>query len=165
MTLKLIMIRCPDDVAPERREVLGGEFSIGRGKDNQWVVPDADRHLSKKHCELIYGAGEWELHDLSTNGTFLNNASDPIGKGASQKLRHGDRIKFGLYEIEVSLDEDAAAGDHNRFAAYGQPGADLPFRSDLPSYHKGRSARFGVDVGCAGLANSARRLRSPRAQS
>src|SRR5258706_350009 len=30
------MIRCPDNVAPERREVRGGEFSIGRGRDNEW---------------------------------------------------------------------------------------------------------------------------------
>ncbi|WP_428668470.1 type VI secretion system-associated FHA domain protein TagH [Reyranella sp.] len=141
MTLKLVMIRCPDDVAPERREVRGGEFSIGRAKDNQWVVADAGRHLSKKHCQLIYGAGEWELRDLSTNGTFINNASDPIGKGASQKLRHGDRIKFGLYEIEVSLDEDPAAPDHDRFAAYDRGGsADLPSRSELPPYHGGRSS-------------------------
>ena len=108
MTLKLVMIRCPDNVAPERREVRGGEFSIGRGKDNQWVVADPDRHLSKKHCQFTYGVGEWELQDLSTNGTFLNQASDPIGKGASQKLRHGDRVKFGLYEIEVIIDEEEA---------------------------------------------------------
>jgi len=86
------MIRCPDNVAPERREVRGGEFSIGRGKDNQWVVADPDRHLSKKHCQFTYGVGEWEVQDFSTNGTFLNQSSDPIGKGASQKLRHGDRV-------------------------------------------------------------------------
>ena len=35
MTLKLVMIRCPDNVAPERREVRGGEFSIGRGQGNR----------------------------------------------------------------------------------------------------------------------------------
>ena len=70
MTLKLVMIRCPDNVAPERREVRGGEFSIGRGKENQWVVADPDRHLSKKHCQFTYGVGEWELQDFSTNGTF-----------------------------------------------------------------------------------------------
>src|SRR5262249_9970562 len=108
VTLKLVMIRCPDNVAPQRREIRGGEFAIGRGQDNEWVVPDPARHLSKRHCRVIYypGEGEWELHDLSTNGTFLNQAADPIGRGAAQKLRHGDRIKFGLYEIEVSIDED-----------------------------------------------------------
>ena len=49
VTLKLVMIRCPDNVAPERREVRGGEFSIGRGQDNEWVIPDPERHLSKRH--------------------------------------------------------------------------------------------------------------------
>jgi type VI secretion system protein ImpI/type VI secretion system protein len=111
VTLKLVMIRCPDNVAPQRREVRGGEFSIGRGQDNEWVIADPERHLSKKHCRLVYNAGDWELHDLSTNGTFLNQASDPIGRGAVKKLRHGDRIKFGLYEIEVTIDEEGIATD------------------------------------------------------
>jgi type VI secretion system protein ImpI/type VI secretion system protein len=101
----LVTIRCPDNVAPERREIHGGEFSIGRGRDSDWVVADPERHLSKRHCRLVYEGGDWELEDLSTNGTFVNQSNDPIGKGASQKLRHGDRIKFGLYEIEVVLDE------------------------------------------------------------
>lgn len=130
MTLKLVMIRCPDNVAPERREVRGGEFSIGRGKDNQWVVADPDRHLSKKHCQFVYGIGEWELHDFSTNGTFLNQASEPIGKGASQKLRHGDRVKFGLYEIEVIIDEEeAVARERDSF---------LSPRSDVRPYQDAR---------------------------
>lgn len=109
MTLKLAMIRCPDNVAPQRREVRGGEFSIGRGQDNEWVIADPDRHLSKKHCMLAYGGGEWALHDLSTNGTFLNQASEPVGRGIVQKLRSGDRIKFGLYEIEITIEEEEEA--------------------------------------------------------
>jgi type VI secretion system FHA domain protein len=129
------MIRCPDNVAPERREVRGGEFSVGRGKDNQWVVADPDRHLSKKHCQFVYGVGEWELQDLSTNGTFLNQASDPIGKGASQKLRNGDRIKFGLYEIEVIIDEEESARERDSFLAGHDP---LPSRSDVRPYQDAR---------------------------
>jgi len=112
VTLKLVMIRCPDDVAPQRRVVSGGEFSIGRDQDNEWVVADPERHLSKKHCRLVYNAGSWQLYDLSTNGTFLNQDSEPVGRGVAQKLRNGDRIKFGLYEIEVTIDEEEAAFDH-----------------------------------------------------
>ena len=129
------MIRCPDNVAPERREVRGGEFSIGRGKDNQWVVADPDRHLSKKHCQFTYGVGEWEVQDLSTNGTFLNQSSDPIGKGASQKLRNGDRVKFGLYEIEVIIDEEESAREHDDFLAHHDPS---PSRSEVRPYHDAR---------------------------
>ena len=135
MTLKLVMIRCPDNVAPERREVRGGEFSIGRGKENQWVVADPDRHLSKKHCQFTYGVGEWELQDFSTNGTFLNQASDPIGKGASQKLRNGDRVKFGLYEIEVIIDEEESAREHDDFLAHHDPS---PSRSEVRPYQDAR---------------------------
>jgi type VI secretion system FHA domain protein len=140
------MIRCPDNVAPERREVRGGEFSIGRGKDNQWVVADPDRHLSKKHCQFTYGVGEWEVQDFSTNGTFLNQNSDPIGKGASQKLRNGDRVKFGLYEIEVIIDEEEAGREHDNFLAHHDP---LPSRSEVRPYHDAR------------LPNSASMLDSP----
>jgi len=135
VTLKLVMIRCPDNVAPERREVRGGEFSIGRGKDNQWVVADPDRHLSKKHCQFVYGVGEWEVQDHSTNGTFLNQAGDPIGKGASQKLRNGDRVKFGLYEIEVIIDEEEAAREQDNFLAHHDPS---PSRSDVRPYQDAR---------------------------
>ena len=150
MTLKLVMIRCPDNVAPERREVRGGEFSIGRGKDNEWVIPDPERHLSKRHCRLVYSVGDWQLHDLSANGTFLNRASEPVGKGASAKLRNGDRIKFGLYEIEVMIDEDeeGAARDHegslsglrrDDFAMRDAP----PSRADLRHYDDpGHDARL-----------------------
>jgi type VI secretion system FHA domain protein len=135
VTLKLVMIRCPDNVAPERREVRGGEFSIGRGKDNQWVVADPDRHLSKKHCQFVYGVGEWEVQDLSTNGTFLNQAGDPIGKGASQKLRNGDRVKFGLYEIEVIIDEEESARERDNFLAVHDPS---PSRSEVRPYQDAR---------------------------
>lgn len=143
MILKLVMIRCPDNVAPERREVRGGEFSIGRGQDNQWVVADPERHLSKKHCRFVYGAGEWELQDLSTNGTFINQASESIGKGAAQKLRNGDRVKFGQYELEVIIDEEEAAPERDGFLA-GQRRSDvamhdpLPPRSDVRPYHDAR---------------------------
>lgn len=71
--------------------------------------------MSKRHCQLVYdtGEGEWELHDLSANGTFVNHASEPLGRGATQKLRHGDRIKFGQYEIEVTIDEDEAVAERD----------------------------------------------------
>ena len=162
MTLKLVMIRCPDNVAPERREVRGGEFSIGRGRDNEWVVADPERHLSKRHCRLVYSVGDWELHDLSANGTFLNGASDPVGQGSAEKLRNGDRIKFGLYEIEVTIDEDAegAAPDRGRSLASLRPDdvamrEPLPSRSDIRHYSdSGNDARMPQSGSLLDVSNS-----------
>jgi type VI secretion system FHA domain protein len=162
VTLKLVMIRCPDNVAPERREVRGGEFSIGRGRDNEWVIADPERHLSKRHCRLVYSVGDWELHDLSANGTFLNGASDPVGQGSAEKLRNGDRIKFGLYEIEVMIDVDAegAAPDRGRSLASLRPDdvamrEPVPSRSDIRHYNDaGNDARMPPSGSLLDVSNS-----------
>jgi type VI secretion system protein ImpI/type VI secretion system protein len=156
------MIRCPDNVAPERREVRGGEFSIGRGRDNEWVIADPERHLSKRHCRLVYSVGDWELHDLSANGTFLNGASDPLGQGSAEKLRNGDRIKFGLYEIEVTIDEDAegAAPDRGRSLASLRPDdvamhEPVASRSDIRHYNDaGNDARMPSSGSLLDVSNS-----------
>ncbi len=66
MPLTLSILRCPENVPPESRQVSGGEFSIGRGPGNDWVLPDPDRHLSKRHCVLAFRDGAWQLADTRT---------------------------------------------------------------------------------------------------
>jgi type VI secretion system FHA domain protein len=102
MTLTLTMLRCPNQVAPEMREVPGGEYSIGRGAENDWILADPERFLSKQHCVLAFRSGGWQIADLSTNGTFLNSDSNPIGP-AARNLNDGDRLRLGPYEIEVRV--------------------------------------------------------------
>jgi type VI secretion system protein ImpI/type VI secretion system protein len=119
MTLTLSMLRCPDAVPPQTRTVVGGEFSIGRGVDNDWVLPDPERSLSRRHCVLAYRSGGWQVADLSANGTFLNR--EPIGPGNPRDLRNGDRLRFGEYELEVRIAETmtprrAPAGRDDPFA-------------------------------------------------
>jgi type VI secretion system FHA domain protein len=153
VTLTLVMIRCPDNVAPERREVHGGEFTIGRGDAAQWVIPDPERHLSKKHCRIVYSMGDWELYDLSTNGTYINRASDPIGRGVAQKLHNGDRIKFGLYELEVQIEGDdmaAPAPESDRSDFLTSRHRQTDFVRDPPQ----RSGAFG-DIGLPDVGSSA----------
>ncbi|MBN8889082.1 MAG: FHA domain-containing protein, partial [Rhodospirillales bacterium] len=108
MALTLSVLRCPDAVPPETRTVTGGEFSIGRGPDNQWTLADPDKFLSKRHCVLAFRSGGWQLADVSTNGTFLNRDTDPVGAGAPRDLRDGDRLRLGNYEIEIRIAEEAA---------------------------------------------------------
>ena len=108
MQLTMTVLRCPDSVAPETRNVSGGEFSVGRGPGVDWVLPDPERLLSKRHFAVAFRAGVWQLADTSTNGTFLNREGDPIGAGDVRSLRDGDRLRLGAYEIEVRLVEEAA---------------------------------------------------------
>jgi len=132
MTLTLTMLRCPDAVPPQTRSVEGGEFSIGRGPDNDWVLPDPERGLSKCHCVFAYRSGGWQVADLSTNGSFLNRESDPIGRGQIRDLRNGDRINLGPYEIEVRIAEAAAPRAEQRTVN--------PFTEDVFAAQNARAA-------------------------
>jgi type VI secretion system FHA domain protein len=107
MQLSLTVLRCPDQVTPEARSVSGGEYHVGRGPDVDWVLPDPERLLSKKHFAVAFRGGAWQVADTSTNGTYMNAEQDPIGKGTLRTLRDGDRLRLGAYEIEVRLEEDA----------------------------------------------------------
>ena len=125
MDLQFTVLRCPDAVPPETRSVPGGEFSVGRGPGVEWVLPDPERVLSKRHFVVAYRGGTWQIADTSTNGTFLNRENEPIGQGGIRPLRDGDRLRLGSYEIEVRLVEAA------RGAAPGRGGAS-PFPFDDP---------------------------------
>lgn len=129
MELTLTVLRCPDSVVPEQRRVPGGDYRIGRGADCDWVLPDPDRLLSKQHCVLEFRSGGWEVRDTSTNGTFVNHASAPVGREQSAVLNDGDRIRLGAYEIEIRV-EQAAAGSWQGASAMpmapAAPGWDDP---------------------------------------
>src|SRR4051812_21000267 len=129
MQLTMTVLRCPDTVAPETRSVSGGDFSVGRGPGVDWVLPDPERLLSKRHFAVAYRSGIWQLADTSTNGTFLNRDVAPIGAGDVRNLRDGDRVRLGVYEIEIRLVEDAVARPD---AASGGPFGMDPFASPRP---------------------------------
>ncbi|MBV9734342.1 MAG: type VI secretion system-associated FHA domain protein TagH [Acidisphaera sp.] len=131
MQLTLTVLRCPDAVPPQTRQVSGGEFSLGRGPENDWVLPDPDRHLSKRHCMLAFRSGAWQVADLSTNGTFLNREAEPLGQGAPRIVHDGDRLRLGAYEIELRLAEQAGMGTGGAARRPGSdPRTDDPFGDD-----------------------------------
>jgi len=102
MTLILTILRSPDQTV-ETRHLEDGEFSIGRGNENDLVLPDPERHLSKRHCLLKFRHGAWHVADLSANGTFHNRDEEPLGPGAPRELKDGDRLRIGLYQIGIRL--------------------------------------------------------------
>ena len=121
MTLTLTVLRCPERVAPETRQIEGGELSIGRAPDNDWVLPDPERDLSKHHCVLAYRSGGWQILDLSANGTFLNRDREPVGRDQSRPLNDGDRLGLGPYEIEVRIAETPAFASRRRAPTLSLP--------------------------------------------
>jgi type VI secretion system FHA domain protein len=106
MTLTLTVLRCPPTVAAEVRQVSGDKFLIGRGPDNDWVLPDPSKHLSKRHCVIAFGQGVWKVTGTSTNGTFVNRVDTPLERRAPHTLIDGDRLILGSYEIAVGVVDD-----------------------------------------------------------
>jgi type VI secretion system protein ImpI len=99
---------------------------IGRDRHLDWTLPDPARLISGKHCEVHYRDGGYWLHDVSTNGTFLNGADQRMR--GPHRLRSGDRFIIGHYIIGVSLDlvegEAVGSGPANASAAAAPRSAD-----------------------------------------
>ncbi len=105
MTLRLSIEnvdRLPDG-GPIRIEVKGRGLDLGRNSHLDWSLPDPSRSISGKHCEIRYREGGYWLHDVSTNGTFVNGAEYRLD--APHLLRDGDRLGIGPYIIAVSVEE------------------------------------------------------------
>ena len=87
---------------------VSGRRSIDIGRDSHldWTLPDPTRFISSKHAEIRYREGGYWLHDVSTNGTFLNGGDHRMQ--APHRLRNGDRFTIGHYIIAVALDADQA---------------------------------------------------------
>jgi len=85
-----------------------GSISIGRATQNDWVLQDPERILSKNHCKVHYQDGAYFLTDLSANGTFLNDSDQRIPRNQTVSLQDGDRFTLGEYEIEATLIPGAA---------------------------------------------------------
>jgi type VI secretion system FHA domain protein len=130
MPLTLTMLRCPPSVALEMRMVTGGEFSIGRSNDNDWVLPDPEKEISRRHCVIAYRNGVWCVAGTSSNGTFVNFDGDPLESRTPHALGSGDRIRMGSYEIEVTLDESAHTPSSRRFGGTPAHGHHSPFDDD-----------------------------------
>ncbi|HXN88112.1 MAG TPA: type VI secretion system-associated FHA domain protein TagH [Methylocella sp.] len=82
----------------------GRGLEIGRNENLDWTLPDPLRIVSGKHCEVRCRDGAYWLHDVSTNGTFLND--NPRRIQTPYRLRHGDRLLIGPYVIGVAIVED-----------------------------------------------------------
>lgn len=106
-------------------DVRGG--SIGRLDTNDWALPDPDRFVSSRHAVVRFAGGAFCLEDVSTNGTFLNAPHLAVGKEEPARLKDGDRVYIGDYEILVQLiDDGAPAGEQRSLESLGAAGPAAP---------------------------------------
>ena len=132
LVLQLVNETTLPDGGPVSYHVSGKRgIDIGRGSHLDWTLPDPTRYISSKHCEVRYRDGGYWLHDVSTNGTFLNGAEQRMR--APHKLRNGDRFTVGQYIVAVTIDgpEEAGGEDLSRSATPPQPLSDQELWADV----------------------------------
>jgi len=99
---------------------VSGKRSVDIGRDQHldWTLPDPTRFISGKHCEIHYRNDAYWLHDVSTNGTFLNGSDQRMR--SPHELKNGDRLAIGQYIVGVSLESGSPAiSDRNLAVSSG----------------------------------------------
>jgi type VI secretion system protein ImpI len=104
LTLRIENLTTLPDGGPLSVSIKGKRgLDIGRDQYLDWTLPDSSRFISGKHCEVRWHDGAYWLHDISTNGTFLNGADSRLK--APHRLRDGDRFTIGQYIIAATMDD------------------------------------------------------------
>lgn len=73
----------------------GEQFKFGRSADKSNIVFDStDADISREHCIVRYANGIYQVTDISTNGTYLEDGT-PIGRGNTVNVAPGRIILLG----------------------------------------------------------------------
>ena len=120
MALRLTIISDQGAGLGERASILIDKagIRIGRAPDNEWALPDPNRYISAHHARISYRNGSYIVEDTSTNGLYLNDELEPVGRLGPQPLRAGDMLRMGPYQISVR-DGDSPAMDASAIVPYG----------------------------------------------
>jgi FHA domain-containing protein len=91
-------------VAQPSRHLFGAEGgSFGRSQKCDWVLADPQCILSSVHGRISLVSGTFILVDDSTNGIFIENSFEALGRGNSVILHDGLKFRAGGYQIEARL--------------------------------------------------------------
>jgi type VI secretion system FHA domain protein len=160
-------------VLSEQREQLGalgsivvgvGGGGIGRASDNDWVLPDPQRYLSAHHARIQFKHGSYLLLDTSTNGVYVNDGTAPIGRRGTHQLRDGDILRFGNYQVAVSIDSEPsqeAPEAIDFFPVHAEPFAtqSIPGRPDIGASLQVHDLLDGGAPAPSGATSSSLRMR------
>lgn len=107
MSLQMKLISDHTEIIGDDSERLFGEKggTIGRSLQNDWILPDPDRFISGRHAVIDFRSGIYYIADLSTNGVYINDDREPIGKGNPRRLFSGDIVRMGDFEFGITIDE------------------------------------------------------------
>ncbi|HEV2609617.1 MAG TPA: type VI secretion system-associated FHA domain protein TagH [Noviherbaspirillum sp.] len=105
LTLRIQSYRSQPMSAPmvKRFDASGG--SVGRTPENDLVLNDPSKYISRAHAKVAFRDGAYYLADTGSNPSMVNQR--PLGNGREVKLAHGDLLTIGDYVIEVVVEAES----------------------------------------------------------
>ena len=88
-----------------RFDEMGG--TIGRADNNQLVLPDPERSISRLHAKVVFRAGQYAIVDNGSNPIGVNGSAVPAGR--EQIIQPGDQVQIGSYLLTVTAAAPAGA--------------------------------------------------------
>ncbi|NDW04492.1 type VI secretion system-associated FHA domain protein TagH [Jiella pacifica] len=128
-----------DNGGPTGFSATDRSFEIGREPPRDFVLPDPERMISSRHCEVRFEGGGFLLIDHSTNGTFVNGSDSRLAR--PKRLETGDRIQIGHYVLAVRIEAGSGGWDEgpSPLSLPAGPGRGKP----LPPPLEGNGAAMG----------------------
>ena len=115
---------------------MGG--NIGRAENNQLVLPDPERTISRVHAQVVFRNGRYAIVDRGSNPISINGR--PLGNGQEALIQAGDELQIGGYAMRVeaaSASPGAAAPDP--FADFAGLASSAPVAGRAPPPAAARS--------------------------
>jgi FHA domain-containing protein len=135
---------------------ISGQFdetggNIGRAENNQLVLPDPERTISRVHAQVVYRNGRYAIVDRGSNPIAVNGR--PLGNGKETLLQPGDEILIGGYSLRVEAGGSAAgAPAADPFADFAGLAAAAPRQSLAAAPPQASGAAFGDPLAAFGSA-------------
>jgi type VI secretion system FHA domain protein len=82
--------------------------TLGRAPDNDLVLPDPEKVISRTHAVIRFENGAFYLSDTSLAGTTITNRDITLHRDSAQntvRLENGDQLRIGDYDLTVMISE------------------------------------------------------------
>ncbi len=102
MILKLSVTKQSNSLFSEQFEFNRFPVFLGRDNNNQVILPDPLKIVSRRHAKIIDTEGILQLVDLeSANFTYLNG--EKVLPNEENPLQSNDKIRVGDYELQIEF--------------------------------------------------------------
>jgi len=161
MAIEITIINSPSnvDVGQSNHTFPDAGGTLGRGNDNFWILDDPNKYMSSVHAKIACVAEQYFLTDLSTNGTFVNGAAEPIGNGNQISLNDGDHFTISDYEFIVTISNATDnignfQGGSDPFADFSAVASPAPLQDDFISQSASGNDPFASGINQSSSASN-----------